>query len=72
VRDPFIAAHRTCIDCGAPSTDADHAPTSRRDLLAQGVDDPDDWQYLQPRCHPCHSRKTAAVDGGWGHAKPTA
>lgn len=71
VRDPFIAANPICVDCGAPSTDADHAPVSRRDLIARGVADPDAWEHLQARCHPCHSRRTVLVDGGWGKAKPT-
>jgi 5-methylcytosine-specific restriction protein A len=66
VRAAFIRDNPTCIDCGAASTDADHAPLSRRALLAAGVTDPDQPQFLEPRCRACHSRKTAATDGSFG------
>jgi 5-methylcytosine-specific restriction protein A len=56
-----------CVDCGARATTSDHAPVSRRDLIAAGVTDPDADRYLQARCTPCHSRRTAAVDGGFGN-----
>jgi hypothetical protein len=32
-----------------------------------GVADPDAWHRLKPRCMPCHSRKTALQEGGFGH-----
>lgn len=56
-----------CIDCGAPATVSDHAPISRQELVAMGVEDPDADEHLQPRCGPCHSRRTALYDGGFGH-----
>lgn len=56
-RKAFLAQHPYCEDCGAPSTDADHIP-DRVDLVAQGVEDPDDNKYLHARCHSCHSKKT--------------
>jgi 5-methylcytosine-specific restriction protein A len=56
-----------CVDCGRPATTADHAPVSRRDLVAAGVTDPDADRFLQSRCTPCHSRRTATVDGGFGN-----
>jgi 5-methylcytosine-specific restriction endonuclease McrA len=40
---------------------------SRRDLVEAGVVDPDADQWLQARCTPCHSKRTATVDGGFGH-----
>jgi 5-methylcytosine-specific restriction protein A len=66
-RAAFLLAHPWCEDCGEPSTDADHTP-SRRELVASGVVDPDDDRFLHARCHRCHSRKTAARDGGFGRA----
>lgn len=45
---------------------ADHDPDSRRDLTAAGVPDPGAWHRLKPRCHRCHSRRTAIAEpGGW-------
>jgi 5-methylcytosine-specific restriction protein A len=73
----FVARHPTCVDWPAPgcqrrSTTADHDPVSRRQLVAAGVTDPDADRYLKPRCTPCHSRRTVAVDGGLGHEVRTA
>ena len=62
----FLAAHPMCIDCGYPSAHADHAPRSRAELVAVGVENPDAWQHLQPRCHSCHSRRTVLEEGGLG------
>jgi 5-methylcytosine-specific restriction protein A len=33
-----------------------------------GDSDNDAWDNLRSRCHPCHSRKTATHDGGFGNA----
>lgn len=69
-RDPIC----TCVDrgcghgsaCLAPSTVADHDPHERKDLLAQGVADPDALCYLKGKCKRCHDRKTAGTRaGGW-------
>ena len=58
-RDP------TCVLCGAVATVADHYPTSRRDLLAAGLD-PDDPARGRGLCHRCHSIETAKHQpGGW-------
>lgn len=50
-----------CADCGAPATDADHDPITRRTLIARGITDPDAPHRLVSRCHPCHSRRTAQL-----------
>ena len=59
-RDPI------CVECQiAQSTVADHYPTSKRDLIDQGLDsnDPD---YGRGLCKPCHDRSTAIEQpGGW-------
>jgi 5-methylcytosine-specific restriction protein A len=59
-RDPI------CVDCQlAASTDADHDPHERTDLIRMGLD-PNDPQYGRGRCHSCHARRTAATrPGGW-------
>lgn len=58
-RDP------TCVLCGAVATVADHYPTSRRDLVAAGLD-ADDPARGRGLCHRCHSAETAKHQpGGW-------
>lgn len=52
--------------CWRQSTVADHDPHERRDLVAQGVPDPDALHYLKGKCASCHNKKTAATrPGGW-------
>ena len=58
-RDPICKA---CMR--AFSTDVDHWPDSRRDLIAAGVKDPDAPHRLRGLCHPCHSRETAREQPG--------
>jgi 5-methylcytosine-specific restriction protein A len=62
-RDPI------CVVCKrAFATVADHWPTSRRELVEQGVSDPDAVSRLRGLCHSCHSRETAnnpEQAGGW-------
>lgn len=59
-RDPI------CVICHlAASTDADHYPKDRNQLVLEGLDpnDPDNGRGL---CGPCHSRSTAmSQPGGW-------
>ena len=58
-QNPYCVA---CAERGelTRATDLDHIiPRSQG-----GTDDPSN---LQPTCHPCHSRKTAARDGGFGN-----
>lgn len=59
-RDPI------CVLCHvAQSTDADHYPRSRQELVELGLD-ADDPQYGRGLCGPCHKRETARLQpGGW-------
>ena len=55
----FLAQSPYCVDCGAPATDADH-------IQARAQGGGDEWANLAARCHACHSRRTANVEGhGW-------
>ena len=54
-----------CVLCGAASTEADHYPLSRRELVAAGLN-PDDPQFGRGLCKSCHSKQTALHQpGGW-------
>jgi 5-methylcytosine-specific restriction protein A len=70
-RARFLRRNPTCVLCGQPATDADHYPVSRRQLLAQGVADPDADQHLRACCRSCHSRSTVRHDGGFGRTPTT-
>lgn len=60
IRNPF------CVLCSALATVADHYPASRRDLLAQGMRDPDADHRLRALCGTCHGKETAIHQpGGW-------
>ncbi|GAA0738690.1 hypothetical protein GCM10010199_62010 [Dactylosporangium roseum] len=65
-RDAYLRypEHLFCVLCGAASSVADHYPLSRRDLVAQGVRDPDAWRRLRPLCKPCHDHSTATAQPG--------
>lgn len=56
-----------CVLCEREfATVADHWPTSRRELVAQGVTDPDAPHRLRALCGPCHGSETAREQpGGW-------
>ena len=68
-RAGFLRSHPLCAECArnnvvTAATDVDH-------IVPHGGDqalfwDHGNWQAL---CHPCHSRKTATEDGGYGHAR---
>lgn len=60
-RRAYLRTHPTCIRCGAEANEADHV-VPRQLLVALGIHDPDDEQWLQPLCKPDHSRKTRLVD----------
>jgi 5-methylcytosine-specific restriction protein A len=66
-RAAVLARDPQCVlGCGRPSTVADHWPTSRRDLLAAGVTNPDAPERMRGVCRPCHSTETAHHQpGGW-------
>lgn len=61
-RDPV------CVACNvAPSTDADHYPHDRRELIRLGLN-PNDPNNGRGLCHSCHSKATAANQpGGWNN-----
>lgn len=56
----YLRTHPTCW-CGATATEPDHV-VPRQLLVALGIHDPDDEQWLQPLCKPHHSRKTKLID----------
>lgn len=71
-RAAFLAAHPTCALCDAPSYTPDHYPISRRDLITQGVSDPDAWHRLRPLCLHHHGTETAKHQpGGWNRDRET-
>lgn len=70
-RRRFLRANPACELCGEPSEVADHYPRSRKELLAAGILDPDQPEYLRPLCTSCHNRETAKHQpGGWA-ARPS-
>lgn len=65
-RKRYLQAHPQCALCPRLSQVPDHWPTSRSDLVAAGVTDPDAWHRLRPLCTPCHNSETARHQpGGW-------
>src|SRR5262245_52775334 len=72
IQPKYLAAHPICSLGPEPATVADHYPTSRRDLVAQGVRNPDAWHRLRPLCASHHSSETAVNQpGGWHQARPS-
>jgi len=57
-RARFLRFHPKCA-CGARASEVDH-------IVAKRKGGGDDWSNLRAMCKPCHSRKTAAVDGSFG------
>ena len=49
--------------CGALSTEADHYPLSRRELVEQGLN-PNLAEHGRGLCKPCHSSHTAQAQPG--------
>ncbi len=69
-RKRFLYANPWCVLCGQPANVADHYPLSRKQLIAQGVDDPDAPKCLRALCVTCHNRETAKHQpGGWAHER---
>lgn len=65
-RAAFLARNPHCAICSGPATVADHYPVSRRDLVSQGVTDPDADHRLRPLCQSDHGRETQRHQpGGW-------
>lgn len=62
-----LAADPLCQYCPrrklTPATQVDH----KRAIKDGG--DPWAWENLASACATCHSRKTAIMDGGFGHAR---
>ena len=58
----FLGLHRYCAVCFAPATLVDHIRPHKSDkgLFWRRSN----WQAM---CSPCHSRKTASEDGGFGN-----
>lgn len=61
IRERFLAENPWCLDCGRAAEVADHAPISRRELVAAGDPDPDDPSHLEPRCTSCHNSRTGRL-----------
>ena len=71
----FLKHHPLCVLCEAegksvPAKVADHYPTSRRDLLAQGIVYPDAWRRLRPLCLGHHRTETNRLQPGGFIAHP--
>jgi 5-methylcytosine-specific restriction protein A len=68
-RDPLCVCtntnHGHSQRCLRPSTEADHHPLSRDELILRKLD-PNDPQYGRGLCHGCHAKDTAHLQpGGW-------
>ena len=59
VRAEHLEMEPDCRSCGAPAREVDHIVTRR----SGGSDDHDNLRSL---CKPCHSRRTAIEQSGWG------
>lgn len=62
IRQAHLRAEPQCRECGQPAVLVDHITPLRHG----GTNDPANLQSL---CGPCHNRKTARYDGGWGNAR---
>lgn len=64
LRDIILRREPLCRECATaglivPAEDIDH-------VVSKANGGTDDLTNLMPLCHPCHSRKTVAEDGGLG------
>lgn len=66
-RRTVLRQNPICVLCNREfATVADHWPTSRRELVAQGVTNPDAPRHLRALCASCHGSETAREQpGGW-------
>lgn len=62
IRSAFLADNPLCTECGAVATEVHH-----RIALRDGGTHA--HSNLVPVCHSCHSRITAARDGGFGNPR---
>jgi 5-methylcytosine-specific restriction enzyme A len=61
-RTYYLSHHPLCVRCGDGATVVDHITPHKGDMGLFW--DSSNWQSL---CAPCHSRKTAKEDGGFGN-----
>jgi 5-methylcytosine-specific restriction protein A len=71
-RHTYLKNNPLCVGCEKlgmvrAATEVDHIIPHRGDQALFW--DTSNWQGL---CKPCHSRKTAREDGGWGRSAPAA
>lgn len=59
IRKAFLLDNPFCVICGADAEVPDHYPKTRRELLEEGVDNPDDPKFLRPLCVSHHNSETA-------------
>jgi len=61
IRAQYLVAHQSCewAGCEMAATVVDHIDGS-------GPSGDNGWRNLQALCQPCHARKTAVNDGGFG------
>lgn len=62
LRARHLTSRPNCVDCGDTANVVDHDPPHRGDRAA--FFDP---ARLVSLCRPCHSRRTASSDGGFGN-----
>lgn len=61
IRAEHLAMEPDCVFCGALATEVDH-------IIAKRDGGTDDHVNLRSLCKPCHSRRTARDQLGWGAA----
>ncbi len=68
LRRMFLRANPTCADPFGVHREAGEvvAATEVDHIVPKRQGGRDEWDNLQALCKPCHSRKTAKLDGGWG------
>lgn len=63
LRAAYLAGHPVCeCGCGYPATVVDHRQPHLGDERLFYA-----WNNLEAMTKPCHDRKTAAIDGGFGN-----
>ncbi len=64
-REKHLASHPQCVQCGSEGEEG--LPNNVDHVVPKSMGGLDVGINLQTLCHRCHSRKTAAVDGGFGN-----